>query len=34
MRIGAPTYHGDDLGLDSLVEGDKAEVEREIELEG
>jgi hypothetical protein len=26
------TYHGDDLGLDGLVQGDQAEVEGEVEL--
>jgi hypothetical protein len=28
------TYHGDDLGLDGLVQGDQAEVEGEVELLG
>lgn len=26
------TYHGDDLGLDGLVQGDQTEVEGEVEL--
>lgn len=26
------TYHGDDFGLNGLVQGDKAEVEGEVEL--
>jgi hypothetical protein len=26
------TYHGDDFGLDSLVQGDETEIEREVEL--
>lgn len=26
------TYHGDDLGLDGLIQGDQTEVEGEVEL--
>lgn len=26
------TYHGDDFGLDSLVDGDEAKIEREVKL--
>jgi hypothetical protein len=28
------TYHGDDLGLEGLVQGDQTEVEGEVELRG
>lgn len=28
------TYHGDDFGLDGLIQGDQAEVEGEVELDG
>lgn len=27
------TYHGDDFGLESLIQGDQAEVKGEVELE-
>lgn len=26
------TYHGDDFGLDGLIQGDEAKVENEVEL--